>query len=251
MIGYSEDNIIKLYQLISDLSGSPIIQKHNCEAVYTPGSVWPNIIYHSNFKPDNIDQSISAIRRDIAQGIYPKHIKFNPVTINPEIINKFRKLPLQSGSWAGMTMPLSQETNYQTIDNYTINIINRENDLRLWIQVVEPTLLKGGKLDENIIFGLSKNKNVRFMAGLWNGKMVSTAMILKHQNSAGVYLITTLPEFQRKGLGKQITIEALNLAYQMGCDHAVLQATPSGLSVYQSIGFTKQCEIPVFNLASN
>ncbi len=50
----------------------------------------------------------------------------------------------------------------------------------------------------------------------------------------GVYVE---PEFRRQGLGKQLTEQVLAHLRSLGCTRAVLNASPSGKSVYEQLGF--------------
>lgn len=50
----------------------------------------------------------------------------------------------------------------------------------------------------------------------------------------GVYVE---PEFRRQGLGKQLTEQLLGHLRSLGCTRAVLNASPSGKSVYEQLGF--------------
>lgn len=45
------------------------------------------------------------------------------------------------------------------------------------------------------------------------------------------------PEFRRQGLGKQLTEQVLEHLRSLGCTRAVLNASPSGRSVYEQLGF--------------
>lgn len=62
----------------------------------------------------------------------------------------------------------------------------------------------------------------------------------------GVYVE---PEYRQQGIGKQLTQRVLDHLQRMGCTRAVLNASPSGKSVYEQLGFqpsnAMSLELPV------
>ncbi|MEO0541354.1 MAG: GNAT family N-acetyltransferase [Cyanobacteria bacterium P01_A01_bin.105] len=50
----------------------------------------------------------------------------------------------------------------------------------------------------------------------------------------GVYVNA---DYRRQGLGRQLTLMAINHLQDIGCTHALLNAAPMGQSVYQELGF--------------
>ncbi len=50
----------------------------------------------------------------------------------------------------------------------------------------------------------------------------------------GVYVE---PDFRGRGIAKQLTTQAVDYLRSIGCTHAVLNASPTGRSVYSSLGF--------------
>lgn len=74
--------------------------------------------------------------------------------------------------------------------------------------------------------------------GFVNGRPVATAATLIAADAVGVYSVATLPEHRRRGYGEAITRLALGRACQAsGLRRRVLQASDSGLPLYQRMGF--------------
>jgi ribosomal protein S18 acetylase RimI-like enzyme len=56
---------------------------------------------------------------------------------------------------------------------------------------------------------------------------------------AGIYDMGVRPEHRRQGIGRSLTLAACRLARELGCTHAVLNATPEGELLYRTLGFQR------------
>jgi ribosomal protein S18 acetylase RimI-like enzyme len=69
------------------------------------------------------------------------------------------------------------------------------------------------------------------------------------ENTAGVWDVVTLPQFRRRGIGTDMTLQALFHAFDnFGRRIGVLAAGELGESVYRKIGFQKLKDFYVFNV---
>lgn len=67
----------------------------------------------------------------------------------------------------------------------------------------------------------------------------------------GVYYFAVLPFFRRMGVATAMMREIVRIARVEGRDRIVLQATPSGVPFYQSVGFESLSEIPLFSTSDD
>jgi ribosomal protein S18 acetylase RimI-like enzyme len=77
----------------------------------------------------------------------------------------------------------------------------------------------------------------RLYLGWLDGIPVATAEVTLSGGLAGVYNISTLAPFRRRGIGTAMTLAPLREARAAGCRRAVLQAAPDGVSLYRRLGF--------------
>jgi ribosomal protein S18 acetylase RimI-like enzyme len=56
---------------------------------------------------------------------------------------------------------------------------------------------------------------------------------------AGIYDMGVRPEHRRRGIGRALTLAACRGARELGCTHAVLNATPEGELLYRTVGFER------------
>lgn len=71
----------------------------------------------------------------------------------------------------------------------------------------------------------------------WHGEPCAISTLLCASQAAGIYHVTTLPAYRGRGLGKALTLVAMQTAQQKGYACAVLFATPDGYPLYQKLGF--------------
>lgn len=71
----------------------------------------------------------------------------------------------------------------------------------------------------------------------WRGEPCAISTLLAAPLAAGIYHVTTLPAYRSRGLGKALTLAAMQSARRAGYADAILFATPSGYPLYHHLGF--------------
>jgi ribosomal protein S18 acetylase RimI-like enzyme len=77
---------------------------------------------------------------------------------------------------------------------------------------------------------------LRFL-GRIDGRPVATSRISIGGGAAGLYAVATLPDVRGRGIGRAMTLAALQAGRALGYRIGVLQASDSGFPVYRRIGF--------------
>jgi ribosomal protein S18 acetylase RimI-like enzyme len=72
------------------------------------------------------------------------------------------------------------------------------------------------------------------------GRTVGHVLVNPWRGYAGIYDMGVVPEAQRRGIGRALTLAACRLGRDLGCSHAVLNATGEGEPLYRSVGFESQ-----------
>jgi ribosomal protein S18 acetylase RimI-like enzyme len=80
-------------------------------------------------------------------------------------------------------------------------------------------------------------KAARHLAVRRNNEIVGHVVINPWRRTAGIYDMGVAPAERRRGIGRALTVAACRLARELGCTHAILNATPEGELVYGGIGF--------------
>ncbi len=66
---------------------------------------------------------------------------------------------------------------------------------------------------------------------------ISSLTLSLQTNIARIHDVGTLPEYQNKGYGTRLVQYAMNEAINMSAEYCFLEASESGISVYQKLGF--------------
>ena len=72
----------------------------------------------------------------------------------------------------------------------------------------------------------------------WQGEPCAISTLLHADLGAGIYHVTTLPVQRGRGLGKALTLTAMQSARRAGYKQVILFATTSGFPIYERLGFT-------------
>lgn len=83
--------------------------------------------------------------------------------------------------------------------------------------------------------------------GYANGKAVTTAATMITGDVIGLYSVATLPQYRRLGFAEAIMREVIEQARAHGgIERTVLQSTPSGLSLYEQMGYRTVTNFDVY-----
>ena len=77
----------------------------------------------------------------------------------------------------------------------------------------------------------------RHLAVRADGETVGHVVVNPWRRIAGIYDMGVLSGHRRQGIGRALTLAACRLARDLGCTHAVLNATGEGEPVYRGVGF--------------
>ena len=234
--------------LLSVAIGRPIILKKDYSVVFTEPSYWPNIIFNPIFSSEKAEESIMSLLSDHENGHGPKYIMSNPCSTDLELLKTLDSLNLKAGSWTAMSRSLQNipEPNHEKLE---IEIVESKSQLMDWIGIVNTVLMGENSVSTKLFESNLEDSRFQLFVGKLNGKPVATSMAFSENKTTGVYLVATVPAYQGQGIGRDLTIRAMIAGKSMRCAKAVLQATSSGLKVYQKLGFKDCGEIAVFDIS--
>ncbi|HJS20772.1 MAG TPA: GNAT family N-acetyltransferase [Anaerolineales bacterium] len=86
-------------------------------------------------------------------------------------------------------------------------------------------------------YGFDEESNWQHYIGVLNERPVSCVSVFYSAGVAGIYVLVTLPEARRQGIGSAMTLRALLDARERGYRVGVLQSTEMGYNVYRKLGF--------------
>jgi GNAT superfamily N-acetyltransferase len=137
----------------------------------------------------------------------------------------------------------------------TICEVKNRQDLKIWKEVSfagfdfpESTDRQYARFVES--FHLNPDFPQHLFLACWNGKPAATSMVFLNENTAGIYFVTTLSPYRKKGIGLAITKETMRFAQNAGMHYVSLQSSPDGLHVYQQAGFKEYCQADIYSLST-
>lgn len=154
--------------------------------------------------------------------------------------------------WLGMAATADQiEWSQPAGPRVNMTRVGSEQELRAWASIVTGVYRLPGAAGEMLFRFFSRGESEthdrwRHYLAFLDGQPVATASLFLGAAEAGVYLVGTLPEHQRNGLARMLTLHAIAEAVDDGHDLIVLQATPEGHRLYRRLGFQTSHSIDAY-----
>lgn len=134
-----------------------------------------------------------------------------------------------------------------------ISLVKNKEELALWKEVsfagfdfLPPTIDQYDRFTGT--FNLHSDSPQKLFLAFVNGKPVATSLLFLADHAAGIYFVTTLAEFRKKGIGLQLMQATMRYAKMAGARFATLQSSPDGFRVYEQAGFKESCRAAVYSL---
>jgi len=144
----------------------------------------------------------------------------------------------------------------QIPDNITISPIRNKNDMLIWEDISFHGFEMPPRVREQYgvfvsSFDLGAQSPQKLFLAYFEEKPVATSLLFTHNNTAGIYYVSTLPAFRNNGFGLKITQAAMQAAKESGFKNVILQATPLGTKVYIRAGFKEYCRADIYKLSTS
>lgn len=137
--------------------------------------------------------------------------------------------------------------------NIKVILVETRKELNLWKDVsFDGFEMPSRKREQYEAFVTSFNlgchsQQMLFLAYI-DDTPVATSLLFTHNDTAGIYYVSTLPPYRNQGCGLKITSAAMQAAKIKGFRDIILQATPLGLSVYKRAGFKECCLAEIYKI---
>jgi len=237
-ISANEENLQTLCFTLARLSHKEICEQKDYAWIFTTPSVWPNFVFNFNLKSPQVLYNSRFIRRRMAADFQPKWLVMNDQQDDGQWLT-------QNGfqlhrQWAGMAANLSTlPQNIPPVEGLKIISVTDNRTFQQWMAVINTALFETQALEVRMMHKLLQSPDTTMFLAILNGIPVASSMLYLSAGVAGIYMVATLTNHRGQGIGRLITLEPLLLAQQLGYNMAVLQATPMGYPVYQTVGFER------------
>lgn len=180
----------------------------------------------------------------------PMHWFIGPSTTPPYLGETLEKCGLKKEERAmpGMVVKLDEiKTDLPRPKDLIIEHVEDEETLRTYFE----TLIIGYGFPESLVEPFSSIQintksseelpMFRYLAYL-DGKPVGTSRMAYNAGVAGIFMVATMPEARRKGIGTAMTLDPLLQAREDGYNVGILHASAMGQPVYERMGFKRICD---------
>jgi len=196
---------------------------------------------------EGVQKEIQRIKREFLPYKGPSSWQVGPTSTPTTIGSKLEQAEyVVKTRWTGMSLPLATGgINAKQVVDLEITRVSSEDQLTVWEGIVR----EGGLEDVSGLHPLHSkvavppNSALQLFIGCTGDKPAASAAVFRDGSYLSIFMVATLPEFRKQGIGSAMTNEAIRLGRSLGCKTAVLQSTPEAVRMYQELGFEKQCEI--------
>lgn len=247
-----ERNMAEYYLAMARLRGDEFRDGGDLKWIFTGSPVY-NRVFGASFGPREAGhRAASALEKFKAAGL-PVSWYVSATGGHEALCAALADNGLQNQrNWAAMSFDLSRTGPFnQSVPGLTVMRVPNERTLLRWIAVVTesfgiPAPVATHFRDYYLKMADPRSLPWDYFLGIYRGRPVACGKLFRGADSAGIYLIGTLPEFRRMGIADSMMRKLLSTAREEGYETAVLQASDMGLPLYRRLGFEEVMTIRIF-----
>ena len=151
----------------------------------------------------------------------------------------------------GMAVDLPALEEWPTPAGLAIEQVRDREMLERWTYAAFTGLgLPGASMGHGVdlFAGLGFDLPLRSYLGTLDGEAVATSQLFLGAGVAGIYIVATVPEARRLGIGTALTLAPLREARAMGYRIGILHASPMGFGMYRRLGFREYCRMSNYQI---
>lgn len=243
-----ENNLYHFYSVFQNYP--ELIHYHNTPEikwVWEKQGFWPYHIYDiDSLKLDR--EQISFISDQITHKKAPSLLILSNAESYPQhlqYLDDFGFKPVLR--WKGMALDVTKQEMFSDGNDASTTItVSTETELQEWIRIVNAATFGKERITMSLFQQLLARSDIRLYLTYFHGKPVTTGLVFFDEDTAGIYMVATLKDYQRKGLGNRMTKYMLNDIVTEQIPYTVLHASQSGEYLYKQFGFEEHHSFTIF-----
>ncbi|MBN2167364.1 MAG: GNAT family N-acetyltransferase [Marinilabiliaceae bacterium] len=201
---------------------------------------WPSFSFSDDWTIESIAEELAELKKIILKD------KISPYLIIPgEIINNYSQA-FTINNFIPVTLWFSMNfKNQETFGVYNeIDTLTKVDNIEAFTHIINTCHFSSQPFHVNDIESMMKLEGIELF--LFQNKGAYTSGCFCHTNNinTGIYMVSTLPEHQKKGHAKKM----LQLIAQLKKNPLILQATIESRPLYEKIGFETVGELIIYCL---
>lgn len=121
---------------------------------------------------------------------------------------------------------------------FEILSVNTKTNLKEWVEVASDAFQYNVSL--KAVEPLLGDRDVRILLGYQDNKAIACALLYKTGRHIGMHQVGVKQAHQGQGAAKYMMNQLIEVSLEWGGDYLVLQASPAGQPLYESLGFAPQ-----------
>lgn len=140
-----------------------------------------------------------------------------------------------------MFLALSNNTNEYRVESrigFTVKRVKNPQDISLWLDIVSKSF--GYSIERKVIEKLINEPDMQILMAYQNDQAIASAILYKTGDIIGLHQVGVKQDCQGKGFASSFMKEIIAACHLWQGKNIVLQASSSGKSLYEQLGFKAQ-----------
>lgn len=242
------NNHFHLYENLINICSFKAVKNPYFSSIASNNMEWPNMIYDLNFRNNYTDALLKDLSNKIKAKKIPEFILIDSFTKPDDFDIQARKyaiLPVMR--WPGMIFQSGQKIKTRDVSsNFKIKKVDCLNMLKDWISLANINLFPNKGLSPDVLKALIGKEKIELLLGFLYEKPVSTLLLNYHQDTLGLYMGSTLPDFLGNGFMSSLINFSISEAASKGYTYSILEATRQSSHIYSILGFQYICNFDIY-----
>lgn len=130
---------------------------------------------------------------------------------------------------------------FQPRISFTIKKVETAQEITLWIDIIRESF--GYNVDRVVIENLINDQDMQILMAYHYDEAIATAILYKTGDIIGIHQVGVKKSFQGQGFARTLMQEIIAVSLLWQGKQVVLQASPAGKPLYDSLGFKSQFSI--------
>jgi hypothetical protein len=207
-------------------------------------------VMRARFSPDEAEDRVAEIAECFRQWNAPVAWVVGPSSFPPELAEYLHDSGFSTNElWMGMATDLSNLPTVAAPSSLKIELVTEKDELETWTQLSTETWNNDAVDGALSIFSpenAGSDPRCRYYLGSIDKKPVVRGMACVRGDTAGLYWVSSKPEFREEGYDVALALRALHDARESGARLGVMPVRSGSNTITHRLGFKPYCQFNVY-----